>query len=62
MDAGGAEQSAANGFTTGRVIPAPTPPRRNLVPVAHRDGVGAGGRFTVLTYNVLADLYATSEM
>ena len=42
VDAGGAEQSAANGFTTGRVIPAPTPPRRNLVPVAHRDGVGAG--------------------
>ena len=62
VDAGGAEQGSTDGFTTGRVIPAPTPPRRNLVPLAHRDGVGAGGRFTVLTYNVLADLYATSEM
>tara|TARA_B110001450_G_scaffold220096_1_gene215408 strand:- start:47 stop:1639 length:1593 start_codon:yes stop_codon:yes gene_type:complete len=48
-------------FTTGRVIPAPTPPRRNLVPVARHDG-SEGGTFTVLTYNVLADLYATTEM
>ena len=46
---------------TGRVIQAPTPPRRNLVPIAMHDG-SEGGRFSVLTYNVLADLYATSEM
>ena len=31
------------------------------MPVAHRDGA-PGGRVTVLTYNVLADLYATSRM
>lgn len=62
VDANGREQQgSSDGFTTGRVIPAPTPPRRNLVPVAHHDGA-EGGRFTVLTYNVLADLYATSEM
>ena len=60
-DASGRDQGAPVVFTTGRVIPAPHPPRRNLVPVAHHDG-GEGGRFTVLTYNVLADLYATSEM
>ena len=57
----GAGCSAPETFTTGRVIPAPTPPRRNLVPVARHDG-SEGGTFTVLTYNVLADLYATSEM
>ncbi len=61
VDAGGREQGASVVFTTARVIPAPNPPRRNLVPVAHHDGE-QGGRFTVLTYNVLADLYATSEM
>jgi len=62
VDAHGRTQAGGeNGFTTGRVIPAPTPPRRNLVPVAHHDGA-EGGRFTVLTYNVLADLYATGEM
>jgi CCR4-NOT transcription complex subunit 6 len=56
-----AEAGGGAGFTTGRVIPAPTPPKRNLVPVAHHDG-SEGGRFSVLTYNVLADLYATSEL
>ena len=59
--ASGAGCGAPETFTTGRVIPAPTPPRRNLVPVARHDG-SEGGTFTVLTYNVLADLYATSEM
>lgn len=57
----GAEVGTPTVFTTGRVIPAPTPPKRNLVPVAHHDG-SEGGRFSVLTYNVLADLYATSEL
>ena len=31
------------------------------MPIAHHDGT-EGGRFSVLTYNVLADLYATSEL
>ena len=49
----GAEIGTPTVFTTARVIPAPTPPKRNLVPVAHHDG-SEGGRFSVLTYNVLA--------
>ena len=57
----GEPKGGTEGFTTARVIPAPMPPRRNLVPVAHHDNPD-GGKFTVLTYNVLADLYATSEL
>lgn len=55
------ELTPPNQVLTGRVIPAPMPPRRNLVPIAHHDG-GEGGRFSVLTYNVLADLYASKEL
>ncbi|CAI5479834.1 unnamed protein product [Closterium sp. Yama58-4] len=55
---------------TSRVIPAPSPTPRRMVPVGGgegemggaRGGAGGGGGFTVLSYNVLADLYATSEM
>ncbi|CAI0406493.1 unnamed protein product [Linum tenue] len=55
---------------TSRVIPAPSPPPRRLVPVngadviAHLDADGrisSTGTFTVLSYNILADAYATSE-
>ncbi|CAI5488094.1 unnamed protein product [Closterium sp. Naga37s-1] len=54
---------------TSRVIPAPSPTPRRMVPVGGAEGEmgggtrgGGGGGFTVLSYNVLADLYATSEM
>ncbi|CAN0879242.1 Carbon catabolite repressor protein 4 homolog 1 [Linum grandiflorum] len=57
-------------LTTSRVIPAPSPPPRRLVPVSgmdvnsHLDADGrlsSSGTFTVLSYNVLADVYATNE-
>lgn len=56
---------------TSRVIPAPSPTPRRMVPVTQVDGVlnqdlegrtAASGTFTVLSYNVLSDLYATSDM
>ncbi|GJP85480.1 hypothetical protein CLOP_g15576 [Closterium sp. NIES-67] len=53
---------------TSRVIPAPSPTPRRMVAVGGGEGEGqmggGGGRggFTLLSYNVLADLYATSEM
>lgn len=45
---------------TSRVRPAPNLPQRSLVPLpgAGPGGVGGYGRFTLLTYNILADLYA----
>jgi hypothetical protein len=46
---------------TSRVRPAPNLPVRNLVPLPLPQGVAKGGpnsRFTVLSYNMLADLYA----
>ena len=41
--------------------PAPVPPRRDLValPPPPKVSLHAEGRFTVLSYNILADLYAT---
>lgn len=54
-------------LNTGKVIPAPTPvPRRMLSkrsPTGYWDEnyTKLGGTFTVLSYNVLADLYASSE-
>jgi CCR4-NOT transcription complex subunit 6 len=52
---------------TSRVIPAPSPTPRRLVSVNSMEPVDTDGRtassgtFTVLSYNVLSDLYATSE-
>lgn len=55
---------------TSRVIPAPSPSPRCLVPVSSVDVIGpldSDGRasssssFTVLSYNILADAYATNE-
>lgn len=55
---------------TSRVIPAPSPTPRRLMTVNSVDGMGlvetdgrtaSFGTFTVLSYNVLSDLYATSE-
>ncbi len=44
-----------------RVRPAPLPPSRAMVPLPPPKGapLAPGGRFTLLTYNLLADLYAT---
>lgn len=43
-----------------RVIAAPQPPTRELVPIVPEQP--RSGRFNVLTYNVLADLYASAEL
>lgn len=48
-------------IVTARVRPAPLPPRRSLIPAVLTRSSVAKGRFTVLTYNLLADLYATPE-
>ena len=56
--------------STSRVIPAPSPTPRHLIPVNGVDTMGkmdldgrvsSSGTFTVLSYNILADVYATSE-
>ncbi|CAB4286922.1 unnamed protein product [Prunus armeniaca] len=59
-----------NTILTSRVIPAPSPSPRRLVPVNGADVMGhldsdgrisSSGTFTVLSYNILSDVYATSE-
>ncbi|KAL8142878.1 hypothetical protein V2J09_015910 [Rumex salicifolius] len=60
----------ASTLTTSRVIPAPTPTPRRLIPVSGVDKMGhlddghlsSTGNFTVLSYNILADAYATNEV
>ncbi|KAF3964817.1 hypothetical protein CMV_010933 [Castanea mollissima] len=61
----------ANTILTSRVIPAPSPSPRRLVPVNGVDVIGhldsdgrlsSTGTFTVLSYNILSDVYATSEL
>ncbi|CAD6202260.1 unnamed protein product [Miscanthus lutarioriparius] len=61
---------APTSVTTSRVIPAPTPTPRRLIPVNAADAMGhfdldsrtsSFGTFTVLSYNILADTYATSD-
>ena len=44
---------------TARVRPAPLPPNRSLTPLPPPKNVVTTGKFTALTYNLLADLYAT---
>ncbi|RZC79189.1 hypothetical protein C5167_003441 [Papaver somniferum] len=60
-----------NTIMTSRVIPAPTPSPRHLVPVNGMDVMGhldldgrtaSSGTFTVLSYNILSDAYATNEL
>lgn len=51
------ESGKAFTVQTARVRSLPEPPRRALIPVV--PDKPASGTFTVLTYNVLADLYAT---
>ncbi|KAF6257457.1 phosphatase family [Scenedesmus sp. NREL 46B-D3] len=53
------------GFVLNRVRPAPNLPVRHLVPLPLPQGVAKGGpnsRFTVLSYNMLADLYAKGDV
>ena len=52
------ERGVEETVVTSRVIPAPTPPKRNLVPIQKNDAVEPG-TFTVMSYNVLADVYCT---
>ncbi|CBI29976.3 hypothetical protein AAG906_036711 [Vitis piasezkii] len=56
---------------TSRVIPAPSPTPRHLISVSGVDMVGhldsdgrisSAGTFTVLSYNILSDVFATSEL
>lgn len=58
-------------FQTSRVIPAPSPTPRRLIPVGGVDVSGhldidvrlsSAGTFTVLSYNILCDAYATSDL
>ncbi|XP_058204833.1 carbon catabolite repressor protein 4 homolog 1-like [Rhododendron vialii] len=60
----------SNTVLTSRVIPAPSPCPRRLIPVSGVDVMGhldsdghisTTGTFTVLSYNILSDAYATSE-
>ena len=57
----GNERAQPQNVITGRVIPAPEPPRRNLVKIAH-NSTPEPRTFTTATYNVLADLYCNSDM
>ncbi|RWW04212.1 hypothetical protein GW17_00032576, partial [Ensete ventricosum] len=57
-----------NTVLTSRVIPAPSPTPRRMVPVngdllgqLDLDGQTSSGTFSVLSYNILSDAYATSE-
>ncbi|KAG8371831.1 hypothetical protein BUALT_Bualt12G0004000 [Buddleja alternifolia] len=61
----------ANTLLTSRVIPAPSPSPRRLISVNGIDVPGpldldgrisSPGTFTVLSYNILSDAYATSEL
>ncbi|GLT88353.1 hypothetical protein SLE2022_063830 [Rubroshorea leprosula] len=60
-----------NTILTSRVIPAPSPTPRRLIPVSGVDVMGhldsdgrisSTGTFTVLSYNILSDSYASSEL
>ncbi|KAL1820983.1 hypothetical protein DCAR_0417353 [Daucus carota subsp. sativus] len=60
-----------NTLLTSRVIPAPSPTPRRLISVSGVDVTGhldldgrlsSSGTFTVLSYNILADAYATNEL
>lgn len=60
-----------NTILTSRVIPAPSPTPRRLISVSGVDVMGhldldgrtpSVGNFTVLSYNILSDIYATNEV
>lgn len=62
-DVASAYQDVGKSFTivTARVRPAPNPPKRVLVPISPPYPSVTKGRFTLVSYNLLADLYATAE-
>ncbi len=51
-------RGATQSVCTARVRPAPNPPVRSMVTIVPPSQQSSGGRFTVMTYNLLADLYA----
>ncbi|KAG2686866.1 hypothetical protein I3843_09G027600 [Carya illinoinensis] len=60
-----------NTILTSRVIPAPSPSPRHLIPVNGADAMGhldsdgrvsSSGTFSVLSYNILSDVYATNDV
>lgn len=54
------ESGKTHSIATARVRPAPSPPRRSLSPITPAPkNIVSAGKFTALTYNLLADLYAT---
>uniref|UniRef100_A0A6V7QUE9 poly(A)-specific ribonuclease n=1 Tax=Ananas comosus var. bracteatus TaxID=296719 RepID=A0A6V7QUE9_ANACO len=59
---------AVNSIMTSRVIPAPSPSPRRMIQVnsvdvlGHLDSESRTSTFTVLSYNILADTYATSDV
>lgn len=56
------EVSKVSPQPTQRVRPTPTPPARQMVQlVPHNSHYYPGSRFTVLSYNLLADLYAKAD-
>lgn len=62
-DVASAYQDVGKTFTivTARVRPSPNPPKRTLVPITLPHPAVTKGRFTLLSYNMLADLYATAD-
>ena len=53
------ETGSSSSPSTARVRPVPLCPQRALVPIAPPRGGNPAGKFTALTYNLLADLYAS---
>lgn len=58
-----ADISRGQPIITNRVRPAPNPPNRLLVPLhlRHTSQTVEGGKFSLLSYNLLADLYAKAD-
>ena len=55
-----AEHGKTFSMSTARVRPTPSPPKRTLAPISPAPYTPqSANRFTALTYNLLADLYAT---
>lgn len=53
------EAGTAQSACTARVRPVPLSPQRALIPLPTPRGSSPAGKFTALTYNLLADLYAS---
>ncbi|KAL3151598.1 hypothetical protein ABBQ38_012592 [Trebouxia sp. C0009 RCD-2024] len=55
------ETGSSSSPLTARVRPVPLCPQRTLVPIPPPRGSNPAGKFTALTYNLLADLYASVD-